>query len=79
MAFDLGLTLPFCDTPERMAIIGAVAGLLGGAVGLAAGLDVVGVVALAGTLAVAGEVAGHAADGGLRRWVGRDASAESEQ
>lgn len=79
MAFDLGLTLPFCDTPERMAIIGAVSGLVGGGVGLAAGFDVVGVVVLASVLAVAGELAGHAADGDFRRWFGRDTAAESEK
>ena len=76
--FDLGLTLPFCDTPERMAVIGAGSGLLGGGVGLAAGFDVVGVVALAGTLAVAGETAGHAVDGDLRRWFGSGASGDPD-
>jgi hypothetical protein len=79
MAFDLGLTLPFCDTPERMAVIGAASGLVGGVVGLVAGLDVIGVVGLAGALAVAGEMAGHAADGDFRRWFGRETSADTER
>jgi hypothetical protein len=76
MAFDLGLTLPFCDTPERMAVISAGSGLMGGGVGLAAGFDVIGVVILASVLAVAGEMVGHAADGDFRRWFGRDTSTE---
>jgi hypothetical protein len=79
MTLALGLTLPFCDTPERMALIGAGAGLVGGGVGLAAGLDVVGVVALAGGLAVTGELAGHAADGDFSRWLGREAESEAER
>lgn len=79
MALDLGLTLPFCDTPERMALIGAVSGLVGGGVGLAAGLDVLGVVVLASVLAVAGEMAGHATDGDFRRWFGRDTNREPDK
>lgn len=79
MVLDLGLTLPFCDTPERMAIIGAGSGLMGGGVGLAAGFDVVGVVVLAGALAIAGEVAGHAVDGDFSRWFGRAAGGEADE
>lgn len=79
MALDLGLTLPFCDTPERMAIVGAGSGLIGGGIGLAAGFDLLGVVVLASALAVAGELAGHAADGDVRRWLGRDTSTEADK
>lgn len=78
MAFDLGLTLPFCDTPEQSAVIGVGSGLLGGGIGLATGLDATGVVALAASLAFAGELAGHAAAGDFQRWFGRDASGETD-
>ncbi|WP_276257589.1 hypothetical protein [Haloglomus litoreum] len=78
MALDLGLTLPFCDTPEQSVVIAVGSGLLGGGIGLATGLDPTGVVALAGGLAVAGEVAGHAAAGDFRRWFGSGASPDAE-
>ncbi|MFB6205859.1 MAG: hypothetical protein ABEJ05_04950 [Haloglomus sp.] len=77
MAFDLGFTLPFCDTPEQSAVIGVGSGLLGGGVGLAAGLDAGAVAALAGGLALAGELAGHAAAGDVRRWFGRESDVDS--
>ncbi|WP_254830214.1 hypothetical protein [Haloglomus salinum] len=76
MAFDLGFTLPFCDTPEQSAVIGVGSGLVGGGVGLAAGLDATGVVVLAGTLAFAGEMAGHAEAGDFQRWFGSERDTE---
>ena len=78
MAFDLGLTLPFCDTPEQSAVVATGSGLLGGGIGLVVGLDPTGVVALAGGLALAGEVAGHAAAGDIQRWLDRDAGADPD-
>jgi hypothetical protein len=71
---DLELTLPFCETPEQSAVVATGSGLLGGGLGLTAGLDVAGVAALAGSLALVGELAGHAARGDLRRWFGRGAT-----
>lgn len=72
MALDLGLTLPFCETPEQSAVVAVLSGGLGGGIGVAAGLDVVGVAALAGALALAGEAVGHAARGDFRRWFGQE-------
>jgi hypothetical protein len=77
MAFDLGFILPFCDTPEQSALIGLGSGLLGGGIGLAVGLDGTGVVALAGGLAFASEMAGHAAAGDLRRWFTSSTDSET--
>lgn len=64
--------IPFCDTPEQSVVVGLLSGLAGGGLGLAAGLDAVAVAALAGTLALGGEVGAHVVRGD-QQW--RDAVA----
>jgi hypothetical protein len=54
---------PFCDTPGQSVAVGLLSGLVGGGVGLAAGLDAVAVAALAGLLALGGEVGAHVVRG----------------
>jgi hypothetical protein len=51
--------VPFCDTPGQSLLVGVAAGTVGGATGLAAGIGVVGVVALTVGLALVGELLGH--------------------
>jgi hypothetical protein len=55
--------VPFCERSGQSAVVGVLSGLAGGGVGLAAGLGPVGVAALAGGLALAGELLGHAVAG----------------
>ena len=50
---------PFCDTPGQSAIVGVLAGLAGGLVGIALGLETAGVVAVAAALALAGDLGAH--------------------
>ena len=50
---------PFCDTPGQSAIVGVLAGLAGGLVGIALGLEPAGVVAVAAALALAGDLGAH--------------------
>lgn len=59
--------VPFCDSPGQSLVVGLGAGFAGGLTGIALGLDAVGVVVLAGGLALLGEVAGHAIRGDFRR------------
>ncbi|MUV86146.1 hypothetical protein GJ631_06045 [Natronomonas sp. CBA1123] len=59
----MGPTVPFCDTPEQSAVVGVVAGLLGGAVGVVLGWGPVGVAVAAGVLAAIGDLGTHAVRG----------------
>lgn len=56
-------TVPFCDTPEQSVVVGVVAGLLGGAVGVVPGWGPIGVALAAGVLAVIGDLGAHAVRG----------------
>lgn len=49
----------FCDTPEQSAAVGVAAGVIGGVAGLWVGLGTQGVVAVAGGLALAGDLGVH--------------------
>ena len=60
------LGVPFCDRPGQSAAVGVLSGLAGGGAGLALGLGPVGVAALAGGIALGGELLGHALAGDLR-------------
>jgi len=55
--------IPFCDTPGQSALVGVLAGAVGGLVGLAAGLGTTGVVGVAAALAVVCDLGGHALRG----------------
>jgi hypothetical protein len=52
--------VPFCDTPGQSVVVGVGSGLLGGGGGIAVGLGPAGVAALAGGLALVGDLIGHA-------------------
>ncbi|MFW5963678.1 MAG: hypothetical protein ACOCQM_02340 [Natronomonas sp.] len=56
-------TVPFCDTPEQSAVVGVIAGLLGGAVGVVLGWGPISVALTAGLLAVIGDIGTHAVRG----------------
>lgn len=66
----MALQVPFCDTPEQSAVIAVVSGLLAGGFGAVGGLDLLGVVFLAGGFALLGEFVGHAVRGDVHRWLG---------
>lgn len=48
-----------CDTPRQSAVAAVAGGLVGGAAGVAVGLDVLGVAVLAGLLGGLGDVGAH--------------------
>ncbi len=60
------LGVPFCDSPDQSVAVGVFSGLVGGGAGLALGLGPIGVAALAGSLALGGELLGHALAGDFR-------------
>jgi hypothetical protein len=53
----------FCETPEQSAVAAVAGGLLGGAAGVALGLDVPGVALLAGLLGGLADLAAHVVRG----------------
>lgn len=55
----MAVTVPFCDTPGQSALVGVLAGTLGGLLGVALDLTPATVVAVAALLAVAGDIGGH--------------------
>lgn len=55
----MAIEVPFCDTPGQSAVVGVLAGGVGGIAGLAGDLGTPAVAALAGALAIVGELAAH--------------------
>jgi len=53
------MTLGLCETPGQSVVVAVAAGLVGGAAALVGGLDAVGAAAIAGVVALVGELAGH--------------------